>query len=686
MQNIFIELLPPWVETGLQPAFYDKESGSVLQQTARMYAKLNELVGSVNNQNSTIADYIEQFNQLHDYVDDYFEDLNVQEEINTKLDQMAQSGELGTYFERYVTPIIEELDDKIETTDNKVNNIIESGVTPLTASSTSEMLQQDRIYVNTTNGYWYYYNGSDWVQGGEYQGVNLSNKSVHYQNLDQELQDSLEPVNNITDIITLTDGKSSPTGTIGEKGGASAFYEFSVSPMETYKIHINVTGFLTTEVAYQFLNSGTVVSNVLISGVNVESNNYTAVFTVPTGVNTIRINTLRYFVSAGNIVPHTDIGNYILKVGKYTIDNISKNQLDSTLQSFFNNQYEEVQTTQFIDGAFCRDFDATAYASTEVLSLSVNPHDVLRISGRQVVNNPFVMFTVPNKYGTFTINGNSYNIYNYFEIIKSNENNHDFSEYVFEIPEYCDKIYINHYKTDTTLKVEKCTSYKIAGSDIIEDYDTVGFKKLIAVGDSITEVNWRALHNYLYWIKEDMPSLTIQNLGASGTGYMNGAGVNNTFANRINSISSYDEDTDVVIVMGSINDMTYVTNSLGQLGDTTESTVYGSIYKFFNDLFTKFNGVRVGCISPINWKGSSVDPKLTSYLQALKETCELFNVPYLDIHAITNLRPDNDTFLNSYYLSDGTGHEPAVDSGGVHPNSNGHKLFYQRIKEFIKTL
>ena len=25
MENIFVEFLPPWVETGLQPAFYDKE-------------------------------------------------------------------------------------------------------------------------------------------------------------------------------------------------------------------------------------------------------------------------------------------------------------------------------------------------------------------------------------------------------------------------------------------------------------------------------------------------------------------------------------------------------------------------------------------------------------------------------------------------------------------------------------
>ena len=94
MQDIFIEFLPPWVETNLQPAFYDAESGTVLQQTARMYAKVNELVASVNNMDKVIKQYI-------DYIDNYFANLDVQEEINNKLDDMADSGELTEYIAQY---------------------------------------------------------------------------------------------------------------------------------------------------------------------------------------------------------------------------------------------------------------------------------------------------------------------------------------------------------------------------------------------------------------------------------------------------------------------------------------------------------------------------------------------------------------------------------------------------------
>ena len=109
MQNIFIELLPPWVETGIQPAFYDKESGTVLQQVSRMYAKINQLIGSVNNQNEainnqnkTITDYIQKFIDFKDYVETYLNNLDVQAEINNKLDEMAQSGQLSDIIAQYI--------------------------------------------------------------------------------------------------------------------------------------------------------------------------------------------------------------------------------------------------------------------------------------------------------------------------------------------------------------------------------------------------------------------------------------------------------------------------------------------------------------------------------------------------------------------------------------------------------
>ena len=105
MENIFVEFLPPWVETGLQPAFYDKESGTVLQQTARMYDRVNMLIRMFNKLSKetkeTVEQYIEEFNSLYNYVHDYFDNLDVQEEVNNKLDEMVESGEFEELIEEY---------------------------------------------------------------------------------------------------------------------------------------------------------------------------------------------------------------------------------------------------------------------------------------------------------------------------------------------------------------------------------------------------------------------------------------------------------------------------------------------------------------------------------------------------------------------------------------------------------
>lgn len=225
MENIFIEFLPPWIETNLQPAFYDKESGTVLQQTARMYAKVNEVIQSVNNQNESIADYINQFNELHDYVYDYFDNLDVQQEINNKLDVMAEDGSLTAIIKAYVDPIYEAFEEQITDTMNtnfdsqnarivSVENEVASAVsgTPLVASSTSGMTDTNRIYVNSTDGHWYYWNGTAWTDGGTYQATSLDDESVDGNNLVENLQTSVNFEEPDVEIITGT--------YIGKTGGS----------------------------------------------------------------------------------------------------------------------------------------------------------------------------------------------------------------------------------------------------------------------------------------------------------------------------------------------------------------------------------------------------------------------------------------------------------------------------------
>ena len=88
-----IDLLPAWTLTDLQPAFYDSESATVLQQMAKVYAKMQELLNDynafVNETNNTITKF--------------------------------QSG-IITDFNEFKNCIIKTMNDYIATIDTKVNN------------------------------------------------------------------------------------------------------------------------------------------------------------------------------------------------------------------------------------------------------------------------------------------------------------------------------------------------------------------------------------------------------------------------------------------------------------------------------------------------------------------------------------------------------------------------------------
>ena len=66
------------------------------------------------------------------------------------------------------------------------------GSSPLVASSVSEMSDTTRIYVNTTDGHWYYYDGTNWVDGGVYQSTGISPDDPIIKNLDDKIDDIFE--------------------------------------------------------------------------------------------------------------------------------------------------------------------------------------------------------------------------------------------------------------------------------------------------------------------------------------------------------------------------------------------------------------------------------------------------------------------------------------------------------------
>lgn len=82
------------------------------------------------------------------------------------------------------TSIRSEIDAKADASDVAANYATKRELqsvtngTPLVADSISDMTDTTKVYVLTTDGHWYYYNGSTWADGGVYQATEVADNSV----------------------------------------------------------------------------------------------------------------------------------------------------------------------------------------------------------------------------------------------------------------------------------------------------------------------------------------------------------------------------------------------------------------------------------------------------------------------------------------------------------------------------
>lgn len=83
------------------PGIFD-ESLSYYEALCSLYKMVKDLSEIVNDDSEAIIELQEKFNELKTYVDTYFENLDIQTEINNKLDDMAEHGELTEIIAQYL--------------------------------------------------------------------------------------------------------------------------------------------------------------------------------------------------------------------------------------------------------------------------------------------------------------------------------------------------------------------------------------------------------------------------------------------------------------------------------------------------------------------------------------------------------------------------------------------------------
>ncbi len=95
--------VPPFVKfvCANVPMVFD-DSLSYYEALCALWKYVQDCVDVINNNALLEEEYIAKFEELKTFVDTYFDNLDVQDEINNKLDEMAESGELEAIISNYL--------------------------------------------------------------------------------------------------------------------------------------------------------------------------------------------------------------------------------------------------------------------------------------------------------------------------------------------------------------------------------------------------------------------------------------------------------------------------------------------------------------------------------------------------------------------------------------------------------
>lgn len=132
--------------------------------------QIKSWAGRFDNAEAAIIALNEDFDDLKAYVNSYFDDLDIQTEINQKLDEMASDGTLASVI---------------------ASTVLKSA-SPVFVNSISDMTDPERFYVLLPGGYIYTYSGSAFVNTG-----------INYITDYQKYIPTSGTVNDTTDLDTL---------------------------------------------------------------------------------------------------------------------------------------------------------------------------------------------------------------------------------------------------------------------------------------------------------------------------------------------------------------------------------------------------------------------------------------------------------------------------------------------------
>lgn len=628
----------------------------------QLFCKVVEYLNTVIGSQNEVTEQMES-------VLNYFNNLDVQDEINNKLDQMAEDGTLSNIIRNYIDPTINEFKDEVngrlEEQDSDITEIrnivtnVASG-TPLVASSISEMTDTSRTYVNTSNGKWYYYDGDSWEIGGDYQSSGISNGSIDLLMFDNLLKSNYFDVYSTPlDLGNAYTGYYKPDGTLVENT-SFVNYHYTLTNGKIYTFNGENNNQCTGLVIMDANN------NVVF-----QSNNDTTTRSDCTATFQCKQNGLTAYISHSGSYADTDIRYYNTMLREMTdVYNMLKYShtipVVKTINMFVRADRIGTQNKiVFSSGAAA---ETKMYQMNKGRTYSISYNDFSNVCGLTIATNDNQILyassdenigstVTPGTY-TFTATNDGYILLTDF----------------------------------TQLNVRYTYSISVVNEEIDGVVQSVLYNKSISYnGDSICA--GAGYSGGYAKIIGDKFNMTVQNIAVGGATiipntYYDGGGARHWISDTISNMNA---SYDYAIIEGGVNDSSLslplgtISNGYNATLDT--STYYGAFENMLKQLITRFNGKKYGYIAvhqmATNYRITN-DPA-TSYYWASRKCCEKWGVPFLDLNDKVppfNFFPaDGDAGLynlRTTYTKDGD---------GWHPNEEGYKKYYvDKIVSWLESL
>ena len=667
------------------PLAFD-ESMSYYETLCGLLSYLKDtVIPTVNNNADAVSELQNLYVELKTYVDDYFKNLDVQNEINNKLDQMTKDGTLTELIKKYIDPLINEQNNTINNLNKKIENAT-SGSPAGVYATVNDLINANpdhsRIYLVTEDGKWYYYN-ENWLAGGIYQSTGILDNSISEQmttyyklNVNKFLVNNINAKGyNVT--YDYDSGITSISGTVSETGGIEVS-RFTVVESTTFKYIRQLLSSVNTYInIYNVNDLSTVVkrfsSNVLDDSVTLEPSTY-AIF-IQANMNTNLNEQSRFYLIPNDIYASQNIistknklydinfyNNHEKNLNKdiYPFENLLVAQLLNPTSMYvgkldlINKQITIDAGTRFIYSYLFRNKKSTSYTNFRTINKNF-------ISTIDLINSNYLnsLYYICMDYlgNLFSIPDNLFNTQNdnYFIIAIFIANNGNIISY---------NTFNNNFNIVGNIAKNK-------------DYSSMS---LACIGDSLTHPSETGINKldpmYPEVVKNILGIGEVTNCGLSGSTIANNSASPSTPMSNDTRMSTY-PNADIIIVSGGYND--YGNNvPLGNLSTTDDTTFYGGYKKLMNYLITNNpSSTIIIMITPMP-NSTPTSPKNTigltklDYINAIESIARYFSVPLLDMNKLGSLGQFNkNTWTND----------------GLHfKQEYVNNIYAPRIANFIDTL